>query len=153
MERRTYGPEKTAYPGMANSWIFVKGAPPKIVSEVVKEAVVLRRIVTGRRHQLVLARAIAASDKCFTKVIVMAFFDMDGVRFALVRVSERQAVRSPFGQQKDKKSRRPKMTEVSTADQLSTELVHDNASLARCQHASKKPVVSENLLFPAALVI
>lgn len=127
--------------------------PPKIGSEAVKECIVLRRVVTERRHQLFLARPIAASDQGFTQVIVMALLDMHRVPLALKRVGERQAVRSPFGQQKDKKRRRPKMTEVSTADQLSTDLVHDNASLARCYYASKTLMVLENLLFLAALVI
>lgn len=97
----------------------------------------LRSVVTKRRHQLFLAGPIAASDEGFTQVIVMALFDMDRVPLALKRVSESQAMRSPFGQQKDQKGRRPKITEVSTADQWSTGIVHNNASLARCYYASK----------------
>jgi hypothetical protein len=79
----------------------VKGAPPQRVSEVIKQGVVLRRVVTKRRHQLVLAGTFAASDEGFTQVIVMALLDMNRMPFALERVSEPQAVRPPFGQQKD----------------------------------------------------
>lgn len=60
----------------------------------------------------------------------MALFDMDRVRFALIRVSERQAVGTPFGQQKEKKRRRPEKTEISPTDQLSAGLLHVNFSLA-----------------------
>ena len=117
----------------------MNGTPPKSLSEVIKEGVVLRGVVTKCRHKLFLAGAIAAPNEGFTQVIVMALFDMDRVPLALKRVSEGQAVRSPFGQQKDQKGRRPKITEVSTADQWSTGIVHNNASLARCFYASKTP--------------
>lgn len=129
---RTYGAEKTSYPGTVDPRVFVDWTPPKIVREVIKEGIVLQSVVTERGHQLLLARPIAASDEGLAQVIVMALFNMDRVPFALIRVSKRQAVRSPFGQQKDKKRRRPKMTEASLVDQLSTDLVHDKASLARC---------------------
>ena len=132
MIRGTYGAEKTSYPGAVNPRVFVNRTTPKNVSEVIKEGIVLRSVVTERGHQLLLARPVAASDEGLAQVIVMALFNMDRVPFALIRVSERQAVRSPFGQQKDKKRHRPKMTEVSLVDQLSTDLVHDKASLARC---------------------
>jgi hypothetical protein len=89
---RTYGAEKTAYPRAADPRIFVNGTTPKSVGEVIKEGIVLRSVVTKRRHQLFLAGPIAASDEGFTQVIVMALLDMDRVPFALKRVSERQAV-------------------------------------------------------------
>ena len=111
--------------------------PPKSLSEVIKEGVVLRSVVTKCRHKLFLAGTIAASNEGFAQIIVMALFDMDRVSLALKRVSERQAVRSPFRQQKDKKRRRPKITEVSMSEQWSTVKVHSNASLARCFYASK----------------
>lgn len=50
MIRRTHGAEQTVYPGAADPRIFVDGAPPKIVSEVIKKGIVVRDVMTKRRR-------------------------------------------------------------------------------------------------------
>lgn len=81
---RTYGAEKTSYPGAVDPRVFVNGTPPKNVREVIKEVIVLRSVVTKCRHQLLLARPIAAPDEGLAQVFVIALFDMDRVSFALI---------------------------------------------------------------------
>ena len=85
------------------------------------------RVVTARRWQL-FPEPVAALDQRFTEIFVMTFFGMNSVRFPFIRVGEREAVRAPFGEQKNKKRRREDATDISAGYRFAI-APHDNASL------------------------
>ena len=78
----------------------------EVVVELIKEWIALRDVVTGVRHHLFLPWPVAATDQRLAKIVVAVLFALDRMPLAADRVGEGDAVRTPFGQQKDQKGRR-----------------------------------------------
>ena len=74
--------------------------------ELVEERAALRDIVTGIRHHLLLPRPVATANQRLTKIVVAVLFALYRMAFAAHGVGESDAVRRPFGQQKNQKCRR-----------------------------------------------
>ena len=106
MKRRTWRSKEAVcrrerYPGIFVNVYLVKNARP-----AVKQRVVLSRVVAEVWHLLVLAVAIAAEDKRFTRVVVPAVTDRQRLFVSRRVACADDTVRSHFGKKDDQKDRR-----------------------------------------------
>ena len=62
--------------------------------------------MTGIRHHLFLPRSVAAPDKRLAKIVVAVLLALDRMALTTYGVGECNAVRTPFGKQKNQKGRR-----------------------------------------------
>jgi len=135
------GAGNPAHLRLRNSRIFMNDAAP-LIREVIKKGIRLRGVVTGRRRQL-FPKSLAALDQRLTEIFVVALFSMSRMRFPFIRVGERQAVRAPLGEQKNKERRRQAATEVSIGSE-SAIAPHGKASLAILRLGEQDPWLGDD---------
>ena len=81
--------------------------------EMIEEGIALRDVVTGIRHHLLLAWAVAAPNERFAEIVMPVLFALDRVSLAAHGMGESNTVRSPFSQQKNQKGRRNEAAKTS----------------------------------------